>query len=131
MKITRMILIRGIPDPGKTTLAKKIIQEYPSFNFKHYETDQWFMASGKYVFDRTKLSEYHKLCQMAVENSCVNSENVIVSNTFIKKWEMQFYMDCALRYDYYVRVIACIGSYPNVHGVPEDVVERMRSNFAY
>jgi adenylate kinase family enzyme len=131
MNNKRMILIRGIPGSGKTTSAKKIMQENPSFNFKHYETDQWFMASGKYVFDRAKLSEYHKLCQEAVQDSCVNSENVIVSNTFIKRWEMQFYIDCSFRYDYHVRVIIRTGRYPNVHGVPEDVVERMRSNFEY
>lgn len=127
----RMILIRGVPGSGKTTLAKKMMQEYPNFNFKHYETDQWFMVSDKYVFDRTKLSEYHKLCQEAVQNSCINSENVIISNTFVKKWEMRFYLDCANRYDYNVKVIICNACHQNVHGVPEDVVERMKKNFEH
>ena len=54
--------------------------------------------------------------------------NVIVSNTFIKKWESDIYYSLAKLWDYDVKVILCNGNYANVHGVPQERVNTMRSN---
>ena len=52
-----------------------------------------------------------------------------VSNTFVRKWEMQHYVDCAKHYGYTVVEIICIGNFNNVHGVPAEIIDRMRNNF--
>lgn len=52
-----------------------------------------------------------------------------VSNTFVRKWEMQHYVDCAKHYGYTVVEIICRGNFNNVHGVPAEIIDRMRNNF--
>jgi hypothetical protein len=56
---------------------------------------------------------------------------IIVSNTFTQEWEMDFYYEKAKYYDY--RVISLIVENRhggvNVHGVPDNKLELMRSRF--
>jgi len=56
-------------------------------------------------------------------------EHVIVSNTFTTIGEMQPYLDAAKEYDYTVQVVDCHGTFGSVHGVPEEVIERMRARW--
>ena len=52
-----LIIIRGLPGSGKTTLAK-------SFEgYQHFESDKCFMVGDKYEFDPTELSTAHAFCQ--------------------------------------------------------------------
>ena len=57
--------------------------------------------------------------------------DVVVSNTFIKKWEYERYIDYAKTKGYTVNVVIANGNYGNTHNVPEEVVQRMKTNFEY
>ena len=118
-----LILIRGLPGSGKSTLAKGYA------GFKHYEADQFFMRNGEYAFEPARIKEAHQWCQETTANSLLRGENVVVSNTFVKCWEMKPYIDMAENFGIELKIITASGAFQNVHGVPAEVLERMRANW--
>ena len=119
-----LFIIRGLPGSGKSTLAKMIADEY-------YEADMFFMNDGKYQYEMSKIGEAHKWCQGKVQNAMLNGiRRIAVSNTFVRKWEMERYYELATLYSYQVVEITLSGKlYPNVHNVPDEVIERMRASW--
>jgi predicted kinase len=122
-----LILIRGISGSGKTTHAKELIKENPTLS--HYEADMYFYRNGKYQFDPSKLKQAHHWCKTQTENDLQNGKSVIVSNTFTQKWEMEPYIQLARKYDADIVIKKATGNYQNVHGVPDEVLEKMRSRW--
>lgn len=139
--IKRMILIRGASGSGKSTMAREILKDHPEG--RQFETDDLFYTDyrdddqdgkrqlkGEYKFDFTKLKINHEKNRERVKKAMENGVNpIIVSNTFIEKWEMQAYLDLAKQFDYAVEIKIARGQYKNLHGVPEDKVAMMRNNF--
>lgn len=120
MKLT---IIRGLPGSGKSTLAKKI-------DAIHFEADMYFVNyKGEYKFNPSKIKLAHKWCQKEVELTLAGGESVVVSNTFTQRWEMQPYLDMAKKLGAEVEAIKCTGDYGNIHGVPEDAIQRMRDRW--
>jgi predicted kinase len=130
-----LILLRGVPGAGKSTVANSIWNEYAVC-----EADKYFhnKETGAYEFDVTKLKDAHEWCRSQVEtrmkDRLVNPQfypEIVVSNTFTQEWEMQAYFDLAKQYDY--RVVSLIVENrhggENVHGVPADKVQAMRDRF--
>ena len=122
-----LILIRGISGSGKTTHAKQLIKENPTMS--HYESDMYFYTNGKYEFNPQKLKHAHHWCKTQTENDLRNGKSVIVSNTFTQKWEMEPYIQLARRYNADIVIKKATGNYQNVHGVPDEVLEKMRSRW--
>ena len=118
--MNRLILIRGVPGTGKSTLANLISENV-------YETDDFFINSnGEYYFDPTNLSSYHRLNQVRVKQGMnAGEETIAVSNTFSQVWEMQPYIDMARESDYELIVISLVGLHPNIHDVPQTVIDVM------
>jgi predicted kinase len=89
------------------------------------------MVDGVYKFDHTKLKEAHKWCQDQTRQALLDGYSVIVSNTFIKRWEMESYIaiarDPVINCAWHIRV--CKGEYPNTHNVPYDVIDRMKASW--
>ena len=119
-----LVLIRGIPGSGKSTIAC-------SMNFDvHYEADMFFInENGDYCYDPKKIGEAHQWCQEQTFNALSEGKRVVVSNTFIKLFEMKPYFDMAHELGLELNVIQAEGRWPNVHGVPEEVVKRMEDNW--
>ena len=116
------ILVRGASGSGKSTFVKK---NYP--NHYHLETDMyWYNDNGDYNFDPTQLATAHKWCQEETLKALESGKDVIVSNTFIKKWEIDPYLDMAHKLNIHPTIIRLTAQYDNVHGVPLEVVKRMR-----
>ncbi|WP_432464453.1 MULTISPECIES: AAA family ATPase [unclassified Agarivorans] len=114
-----LTLIRGLPGSGKSTLAKKLVA-------KHYEADQFFINSlGEYHFDPSKLKAAHRWCELQAERCLFHGEDVVVANTFVKRWEIEPYVLLAKTYDAELVVKECQGKFPNIHGVPQSSIERM------
>lgn len=118
-----LILVRGVPGSGKSTYAKSLGVE------AHYEADMWFDANGGY--DPTKIAIAHDWCQRKAVEAMESGKVCVVSNTFTRLWEMEFYRSAARRLGYEVREVVMTGNWPNVHGVPEDKVRQMRDRFEY
>lgn len=116
-----LYIIRGLPGSGKSTFAKSL------HCVVHFEADQWFVDSnGIYRFNRDDLKLAHKWCQETVEANLSFGHDVAVSNTFVKRWEIQPYVDMAVKLGHMYLVITCEGKFPNVHNVPDHVVSRMK-----
>jgi translation initiation factor RLI1 len=117
-KRNEIVLIRGVPGSGKTTKAKSMS------GYVHLEADMYFDVKGKYVYDPSKIKEAHDWCVAAAAKSLQAGKSVVVSNTFKNVWEMKRYVDLGFSF----QVIEMNGSWPNVHGVPENKVEQMKKN---
>lgn len=118
-----LYLIRGVPGSGKSTYAK-------SLNIlDHFEADMFFELSGKYRFDPNKIHKAHQWCQKQAEETMKAGRPLVVSNTFVKKWEMTEYKKLAAKYGYKVIEKIMTGSYKNVHDVPDEKVAQMKTRF--
>jgi predicted kinase len=123
----KLILIRGISGSGKTTYAKNLQAECPVLS--HYEADMFFEKNGEYKFDPTKLKDAHKWCKAQTEIDLMFGRSVIVSNTFTQKWEIEPYIELGKKYGAEVIIKKATGNYQNVHGVPQEALERMLSRW--
>lgn len=124
--MTKLTIIRGLPGSGKSTTAKKIAEETGA---KHFEADMFFIDEhGEYNFRPHQIRWAHHWCQAKV--ACwLDAKNVVVSNTFTMRWEMEPYFEMANIYGADVEVIVANGNWPNIHGVPQDVIDRMRERW--
>lgn len=121
-----LTLVRGLPGSGKSTMAKAIAMDTGAI---HLEADMYFVKDGEYKFDPMQIKFAHEWCQAQALKALMDNRNVVVSNTFVKKWEMQAYFAMASAEVAEVCVLIANGNYGNVHGVPEEVIERMRANW--
>lgn len=141
-----MIIIRGHPGSGKTTLAKKIVEKLTrqwstlpvSVNIQHFETDQFFVKeNGDYEFDPTLIGVAHADTFNRLNGFFDNSESkkeglttiAVLSNTFTKLWEFDNYLKYAKENGIKVTVLRAVGNYQNVHGVPVSTIDRMKKNY--
>ena len=123
----KLVLIRGLPGSGKTHQAKNLAELY---GWEHYEADHYMLNKfGEYEFDSNKLKTVHNFCQANTERTLELGRTVIVANTFTRIWEMQPYIDMAAKLKIKCHIFTATGNYANVHNVPEETIERMRSNW--
>ena len=115
--MAELIIIRGLPGSGKTTMAKSMN------GFVHFEADQWMTdEAGNYCFDPEKLSAAHEACRIATKRALDAGNNVVVSNTFVEHWEMTPYLEMG----YPFRVLEAPGNYSSEHNVPPEILQQMR-----
>ena len=122
-----LFLVRGIPGSGKSTKAKQLLKE--GLADAHFEADIYFEVNGEYVFDPSKIKDAHSWCQKETDKALAAGKSVVVSNTFVKKWETDIYFGLAAKHGVEVEVIVATGNYQNVHGVPAEVLLRMKENW--
>ena len=129
----RITLIRGAPGSGKSTLADKLSREWivAEVDYSGHEADRYMNdGAGRYKFDPSRLAECHQLCQ---QHTCYSMmcgrDEIVVSNTFTKLWELEPYLVLARMWGYEIRVVHMMQQHRNVHGVPDDVVARMRAQY--
>jgi predicted kinase len=118
-----LFLIRGLPGSGKSTIASSFA------GFHHFEADMFFMQDGVYKYDASKIKQAHEWCQQAVRNALDIGGDVVVSNTFTRWDEMKPYFDLALEFGIDPNVMTAQGNFGNVHGVPDEVIRRMRDRW--
>lgn len=121
--MAQLVLIRGLPGSGKSTMARERFR-----GFSHYEADMWHMRDGVYQYNPEKARDAHEWCQAKTLLMLRRQRNVVVSNTFTRYWEMEPYFRMLQPHDT-LTIFVAKGNYPNVHGVPEDAIQRMRDRW--
>ncbi len=128
-----LILLRGLPGSGKTTLGEVILHSTQGSKPDVISADNYFIDDkGNYNFDSTKLKEAHNNCQqICAERMRLEFSKVVVANTFTEEWEMKPYFDMAERYKYRIHTIIVENRHGglNQHGVSEDKIEQMKNRF--
>ena len=118
-----MIYLIGYMGSGKTTLAKTL-------SAVNFEADMYFTdAKGRYQFEGEKLSQAHKWRELQCEKALESDQNVVISNTFVKQWEMATYKNLAKKYMAELVIITCTGNYQNTHNVPKSVIDKMKKQW--
>lgn len=120
-----LVLIRGLPGSGKSTMAKTMAL----LGGYHVEADQYFCRSGEYRFNLSLLNAAHIWCLLWTERYLQQGRTVIVSNTFTQEWEMQPYFALAKELGKKVKIIEAKGTWKSIHGVPEEAIQRMRDRW--
>lgn len=118
-----LTLIRGYSGSGKTTAARKLVEDT---GCQHFEADMYFSLGGEYKFDPKLLKKAHQWCQDCTRVSLSMGKDVVVANTFTRLWEMQPYLDMGFPN---IVVWRCSGNYQNIHDVPDHVVEQQKQRF--
>lgn len=129
-----LILLRGIPGSGKTTLGEVILYTPGAKNTNNVlSADDFFLdENGNYIFDPSKLKEAHNQCQQkCAERMKMELSKIVVANTFTQEWEMKPYFDMAERYKYRVHCVVVENRHDgkNIHDVPDDKLKIMKDRF--
>ncbi len=118
-----LTLIRGLPGSGKSTLAKTL----PAI---HLEADMYFInEKGEYHYRVADIGDAHQWCQKQTAYWLKQGKDVVVSNTFVKQWEMDTYKKLAKKYRAELKILICRECYENIHGVSDDIIQRMRKDW--
>lgn len=144
----RLIILRGLPGSGKTTLARflsvGLYGPYKDYETRAFSADSYFeqwsenTQSIEYNFDIAKLGAAHLSCQRLVEEFMQKPyddwvfRTCIVHNTSTTEKGMKPYLDLAEKYGYQVISLIVENRHGNasVHGVPEETMTRMEERFS-
>lgn len=122
----QLVLIRGLPGSGKSTMAKALARA----GFEHFEADTYHLNNkGDYCFDRANVKAAHEWCQKETRKALEDGKRVVVSNTFTQLWEMAPYFEMAKALGIEPNVLEAKGNWQNVHNVPAEVMEQMRTRW--
>ena len=124
-----LIIFRGIPGAGKTTVAEFFAEATDSNAFA---ADDYHMEDGEYKFNMKNLHAAHLDCQKNVRTSMEGNEWLIsVHNTNTTGKELKIYFDLANEYGYRVfsLVVENRHDHENVHDVPAETLTKMRNRF--
>ena len=128
-----LILLRGVPGSGKTTLGNAILFTNQSNIQDVLSADNFFInEKGEYIFDFTKLKEAHNDCQVKCAERMRNQfSKIVVANTFTQEWEMEPYFVMAERYNYRIHTVIVENRHgnKNIHNVPGEKIEQMIKRF--
>jgi len=150
--MNQLIILRGIPGTGKSTLAQSI-QKSLSLNQDNLilvvSADDYFVHHEKYEYDASKIHLAHRECQHKAFEFVNSSReyksktfNLIVDNTNLKFRDFKLYIELcnycewkiSLFESFFMKDINkpdfvqdCFSR--NKHGVPLDKISKMKDNW--
>lgn len=125
-----LILLRGLPGAGKSTLAKLLSEDglYPLLSIDSYFTND----KGVYDFKFDENHKAYKACEQQTEEALKqNRQKVFVDNTFTLDWEMEPYFKLASTYKYQLHIVT-VENYHNsgnIHNVSTDQLQKMAEKY--
>lgn len=125
-----LILLRGLPGSGKTTLAHELSEsgKYPVFSVDDYFTN----ARGEYRFEFDKNHLAYKQCEENTRSSMQKGvEKIFLDNTFTIEWEMEPYFKLASEFNYKVFVLTVENRHKgkNIHQISDDQLKKMAEKY--
>lgn len=125
-----LILLRGLPGSGKTTLANLLSEsnKYPVFSVDDYFTD----TNGNYQFKFDENHFAYKLCEENTRKAMMESkEKIFLHNTFTIDWELETYFKLAKEFNYQIHVLTVENYHgtKNVHAISEEQIKKMTEKY--
>jgi hypothetical protein len=121
-----LILLRGLPGSGKTTLGWL-------FGIAPLSADDYFYDDdGNYNFNQRDLPKAHNWCKVRTEWLMKeNIERIVLANTFTQEWEFKDYYELAKKYDYRVHSLIVENRHggKSIHNVPDATIGNMLNRF--
>ena len=126
-----IILIRGLPGSGKTTLARILSDngKYPVFSVDSYFTDP---ESGDYRFNYRENYLAYKQCEDSARAALNRGEQkVFIDNTLTLEWEIEPYMKMASEFGYRIFIVTVENRHggKNVHEITDEQLQKMAAKY--
>lgn len=144
-----IIIMRGWPGSGKTTLANKILDKllngvvgedaHDIYRVLIVSADHYFIDfDGVYRFRKAAIGEAHRSCKAKFIEGLMGRSLIIVDNTNIKQVEYNEYIERGQKLGF--KVFQAIPETNwmddleecykrNLHGVPKETIARMMKDF--
>lgn len=125
-----LILLRGLPGSGKSTIAKELCENgrYPVFSVDDYFTDE----HGNYKFEFEKNHLAYKQCENNARTSMKNNfSKIFIDNVFSLQWELEPYFKLAAEFNYKIFVVTVENRHSgkNIHDVSQDQLAKMAEKY--
>ncbi len=125
-----LIILRGLPGAGKSTLARSLAgEQWPILSIDNYFTDE---GTGEYNF-RFKENQFaYKKCEEETEKFMIkNTQKIFIDNTFTLEWEIEPYFKLAWQYGYRVFVATVENRHKgkNHHEISDEQIEKMAEKY--
>lgn len=126
-----LILLRGLPGSGKTTLATLLSEngKYPVFSVDAYFTNE---KTGAYNFEFDKNHLAYKQCEEHTRAAMQEgTKKIFVDNTFTLEWEMEPYFKLVSEFNYQIHVITVENRHgnKNVHNIEQEQIGKMAAKY--
>lgn len=122
MSKKKVVIIRGLPGCGKTTMALSFADR----GYKHCEADHYFFNDGVYEYDASKINEAHEYCRNKAISELERGGKVVIANTFTRKWEIKELLE-SLPVDFRdIEILVCHGGTGNDKNIPAFKLEQMK-----
>ena len=125
-----LILLRGLPGAGKSTLAAVLSEQgrYPVFSIDSYFTNE--KGEYRFKFEENHLA-YRKCLEDTEEAVSHRIPKIILDNTFTLEWEMEPYFRLATQNGYSVFVATVENRHGgrNNHGISDEQLRRMAEKY--
>jgi predicted kinase len=120
-----LVVIRGLPGSGKSTAAKKFIEA----GYTHLEADMYHInkKTGAYEFDLKRRATAWEWTKETASNLLYSGQNVVLSGVFPRNELLQKLKDGCNYIGVSFTVLTAEADHGNIHDVPADVLDGMRS----
>ena len=138
-KVGAVLIIRGLPGSGKTTLARKIAKDTGAV---HIEADQYLetppgvISRSGYCWTPERCKAAHKAAMdYLFQEVVIKGQDCVVSNAFPTQSEIDHYLARIREWlgefkdSLVLGIFKATGDFGSVHNVPAEVIEKMKNRW--
>lgn len=127
----KVIIMRGIPGAGKSTLAKKIAEKTGAVICS---SDHYFERDGTYKYVKEEISEAWRQCENKARRLLILRQSVIIDNTNVALSDYENYIQLAYNEGAEIEIVELkvpvdVAKARGIHNVPDESYKRFVSRW--